>query len=633
MDYIFHYDICALILLACTAVVFCLKNRVPCMANKMFVSLLVVTTLSTFFDLLSVISDIDWGWKLKFFIHTAYYVTHNLIPVVFLSYIFSYVKKLQTLTLKFRLHAFLPGIINEALIITSPFTKLIFYVDKEGNYFRGPVQPVCYIVAIYYMVFLMFYVFRNRRKFSRQVFGASMLFVLIVLIAVITQMLNPRVLVECFSCALCMMILMFTLQNQDDSLDSTTKLLNRSMFINNCGIKFHSDNPFSILVIRIPDFALLFKSFGIHFTKVLLMRFAEYLSTFVNLGEGYYLEDDCFALTFSKASDIAGIQNICDEINAKLQNTCRVGTMDTILSVYFLRIDCPYDANSVEDTMDYIEDFKTFKTEDGKVLHVEDINCSDRKRKEKIQKAIDRAIKIKSFQVYYQPIYFKQKNKIISCEALVRLNDEELGFIPVSEENGTILKIGKIVFEEVCKFLQKGVVKSYGIEYIQVNLSVVQCMQSDLVKDFAQIMEKYNVSPRDICLEITETASAYVPCIMEGNIQALSEMGIRFALDDFGTGYCNISYLLNYPFRFVKFEKDIVWQSFENDKAHIAIESTVAMVEKLQMNIVAEGVETVEQLNALLDMGCNYIQGYYFSRPVPESKFLAVLKKQNNISG
>ena len=88
MDYIFHYDICALILLACTAVVFCFIYRVPCMANKMFVSLLVVTTLSTFFDLLSVISDIDWGWKLKFFIHTAYYVTHNLIPVVFLSYIF-----------------------------------------------------------------------------------------------------------------------------------------------------------------------------------------------------------------------------------------------------------------------------------------------------------------------------------------------------------------------------------------------------------------------------------------------------------------------------------------------------------------------------------------------------------------
>ena len=285
--------------------------------------------------------------------------------------------------------------------------------------------------------------------------------------------------------------------------------------------------------------------------------------------------------------------------------------------------------------MDYIEQFKHTESKNGQIIRISDLDISDKKRKNDIKEAIDKAIENNSFKVYYQPIYSKSKGRIISCEALVRLYDNKLGFIPpdefipISEENGTILKIGEFVFEEVCRFLHKGTAKKYGIEYIQVNLSVIQCMQSNLVKDFTEIMNKYDVSPSDICLEITETASAYTPHVMENNIRAFSDMGIRFALDDFGTGYCNISYLLNYPFRFIKLEKEIVWASFKSENAHIAIESMVAMVKKLKMNIVAEGVETSEQLEILLDMGCNFIQGYYFSRPVPENDFLEVLEKQN----
>ena len=90
-----------------------------------------------------------------------------------------------------------------------------------------------------------------------------------------------------------------------------------------------------------------------------------------------------------------------------------------------------------------------------------------------------------------------------------------------------------------------------------------------------------------------------------------------------------MTYLLNLPFRFIKLEKEIVWAGFKSDKARIAIESTVAMIKKLNMQIVAEGVETIEQLECLLDMGCDFIQGYYFSKPVPEKDFTDVLKKYN----
>ena len=195
--------------------------------------------------------------------------------------------------------------------------------------------------------------------------------------------------------------------------------------------------------------------------------------------------------------------------------------------------------------------------------------------------------------------------------------------------DGKILKIGKYVFEEACRFIKKGVGTSLGIEYVQVNLSVVQCMQSDLVEQLLSIMDRYKVDPSSICLEVTETAAVYTPHIMEKNIKTLSDYGVKFALDDYGTGYSNMTYLLSLPFRFIKLEKEIVWECFKSEKAHIAIESTVAMIKKLNMQIVAEGIEDKHQLDTLLGMGCDFIQGYYFSKPVPEKDFIEVLKKNN----
>ena len=258
-----------------------------------------------------------------------------------------------------------------------------------------------------------------------------------------------------------------------------------------------------------------------------------------------------------------------------------------MISALFLRIDCPADAADVETVMDYIEQFKQSAFITSKLLHTADINLYDKKRRIDVERAIERALSEKSFRVNYQPIFDSEENRIVSCEALIRLFDKQLGnippdeFIPIAEQNGSIMKIGKFVFEEACRFMRKGSATALGIEYVQVNLSVVQCMQSGLVESFVNIMDKYKIDPSQICLEITETSAAYTPHIMEQNIKQLSEIGIKLALDDYGTGYSNMSYLLNLPFRFIKLEKEIVWKSLENEKARIAIESTIAMIKSL----------------------------------------------------
>lgn len=254
------------------------------------------------------------------------------------------------------------------------------------------------------------------------------------------------------------------------------------------------------------------------------------------------------------------------------------------------------------------------------------------KRAIAVEEAIDYAIAHDTFQVYYQPIYSSNTKTVTSCEALLRLTDKNLGpinpeeIIPVSEENGKIIQIGLIVLEDACKFVTDQQIKSTGIEYVQVNISVIQCIQVDFVQRVTEITEKYNVKPNQICFEITETLDSQISYVMNRNINELHTKGYLLALDDYGRGFANMDNLLRYPFNFIKLDKSMVWASFSCEKTKIAVESTVSMVKRLDMKIIAEGVETYEQVQELLLIQCDFLQGYYFSRPVAKDQLLEKLK-------
>ena len=168
-----------------------------------------------------------------------------------------------------------------------------------------------------------------------------------------------------------------------------------------------------------------------------------------------------------------------------------------------------------------------------------------------IDAIIDRALEEGSFQVYYQPIYSIPHGKFISAEALIRLFDSQYGFISpellitAAERNGAIHRIGAYVFEQVCQFIASDDFRRLGLDYIEVNLSVAQCMNSDLPETLFAIMEKYHVPSDKINLEITETAAAYAQRVLSENLDKLTKAGISFSLDDYGTGYSNMKRVIS----------------------------------------------------------------------------------------
>jgi EAL domain-containing protein (putative c-di-GMP-specific phosphodiesterase class I) len=279
--------------------------------------------------------------------------------------------------------------------------------------------------------------------------------------------------------------------------------------------------------------------------------------------------------------------------------------------------------------------FNTGVDSSGEVIYLDDSKVKEALEFEKTKKEIISAMKQDRVVVFFQPIWSVKDKKFVSAEALVRIrkNDGTIippgVFIPVAEETGHILELGHIVFEKVCKFIRDKEPKKLGIEYIEVNLSVKQCEQRELSNLYQGIIQKFGVDPKYINLEITESSSIEIRQNVLDNMNELIRFGIEFSLDDFGNGQSNLDYIIDMPVAIVKFDRQMTQSYFTNERARLVMQSIVKMVHEMKLRIVAEGVEHKEELEELERIGVEYIQGFYFSKPIPEAEFLQFIKKHN----
>ncbi|MBQ9632648.1 MAG: EAL domain-containing protein, partial [Lachnospiraceae bacterium] len=252
-----------------------------------------------------------------------------------------------------------------------------------------------------------------------------------------------------------------------------------------------------------------------------------------------------------------------------------------------------------------------------------------------VEQAIRRAIDNRSFKIHYQPIWDSGTGLIHSAEALIRLIDDELGFISpeefirIAEHNGTIITIGEIVFEEVCRFIRDRDLDSLGMEFIEVNLSAVQCMQKDLPRYIIGTIKDYGVDGSQINLEVTESFAVQSEELLRHSMEEMRKEGITFSMDDFGTGYSNLQKVFSMGYDIVKIDKSILWAADEDFSARVLLESTIQMIKDMDRRIVVEGVETAEHRDMLKSLGVDFCQGFFFSRALAEEEFVDYVKNFN----
>ncbi len=254
-----------------------------------------------------------------------------------------------------------------------------------------------------------------------------------------------------------------------------------------------------------------------------------------------------------------------------------------------------------------------------------------------VEDIVRQAVKDKSFDVYYQPILCVTDGKFTSAEALVRLrrpdNESYISpedFVPVAEQCGLIQEIDDLVFEKVCSFIARENLSSYGLKTVEVNLSRNEAVDRQTHERLLSKMEKYHIPPKFINFEITETAYINNDDTFKENVQSLKDMGSTFSMDDFGSGYSNLLELLKMDYKLVKMDKEFIWKCLDKDKPENMrmLEYSISFLKDYGLHVLAEGVETIDQAEILIEKGVEYLQGFYYSRPIPEGEYIEFLKAQ-----
>lgn len=238
--------------------------------------------------------------------------------------------------------------------------------------------------------------------------------------------------------------------------------------------------------------------------------------------------------------------------------------------------------------------------------------------------------------VYYQPQYSLSSEKIIGVEALLRWQHPEMGmvgpdrFIPVAEETGLIVPIGEWVLATACKQLKKWMDAGYPEMRMAVNLSARQFRNAGLEKVVKNIIKESSIDPKNLELELTESIIMHDTSIVSDTLNALHQMGVGLSIDDFGTGYSSLSYIQRFPLDKLKIDRSFVQDIMMKPDDARMIVSIIALGHCMKLQVLAEGVETKDQLLYLQQQGCDEVQGFYFSRPIPANEMEELLSRVKN---
>lgn len=635
MSYNIHYDIAAIAIGVIVLMQYKLRKRISNIQTKVLGVLIVGSLISDVLDIITVvIAPYHMPDAFVYMVNILYLIMFNVLPVIYLVYLKMTIKNYSEWTLFEKLRIGIPILAACLLILTTPLTKWVFSVDESG-YHHQRLFILLYISAFSYMFASLFLAISARRRMTTGQRFSVYFYTIICLCGIILQTVFPGVLLMQYVVSVSILLVYLSIENPRNDEDTGLGIYNRSGFTKCVSAAVESKRSFHIIGIHLVGYQAVRETLGVDNCNLLIRQLVEHMLPKIRPMRMFTLSQEELVL-FTDRENV-DIEKIIKYIQTQYTQPIRFQGIDVSIGIYLYQIDCPEDAKTLEDVfdiIDYTSDAEHWNTNDV-IMHAGGEILWKKRRENKIEQLLQQALWDNKFEVYYQPIYSVQDKCYRSAEALIRLYDEEFGFIspdefiPMAEKNGMILEIGEFVFRSVCQMIAERKIWEYGIAYIEVNLSVVQCMQECLHENLIHIMDEYQVPHTCINLEITETAAVVSKETLLHNMEQLLQCDITFSLDDYGTGYSNIGNIIKYPFNLIKIDKSMVWSAMEDEKAISMLKHTVAMLKDLDLHIVAEGVETENQARELENMGCDYFQGFLYSKPVPADVFLDKVKGMN----
>ncbi len=623
-------EIVSLIFLAIIWVYSHRGNMLPTLKNKLFHICLMTTFIAIMSNVISTILIYSYLTVPLFFnwlVATVYFVMTPLMGVVYFFYVMAFVYEGdRSITKKFMLFS-IPAIAYLVLVLINPYTKWLFDINYTDGYTRGPYIILTYVIFYLYCFCCLVLALAKGSVLDRSIRNILASFPIIAGVVIVIQQFFPEYILSGSAATCALLIIYLYLQNKQIYIDHLTGLSNRQDFLKmlEWNIGKHPGRPFTITVFSLRDFKTVNDKFGQQCGDLMLRSVAEFLATKMHPHNVYRYSGDEFAVLMENA-DEKYVSDLIEKVSERMHDIWDVPSCSCMLSFQAAVVLYPHSAKSVEHLIDGVESTISQAKKYGRnTFYLCTQEMLDKtKRRSNIIEILRDAIKNDSFDIYYQPILSLDNMKFERAEALMRLNETPLGpiypseFIPIAEDTGLVIDLTYSILDRVCKFVRRQLDMGKEILGVGVNFSSKQFTQDNVSERVFQIINENNVPYESIKIEITESALLENYDTVKKFVDDLDRRGVQLALDDFGVGYSNIAMVIGFPINIVKLDKSLVWSSINNPRTESIVRHMTAAFTGVGLNLLAEGVETQEHLEFIKSCGCSMVQGFLFSKPMPE---------------
>ena len=394
-------------------------------------------------------------------------------------------------------------------------------------------------------------------------------------------------------------------------------------------------NKLGLILLQIDNFSMLRSIIGYEQANDVLKKFARYLEALEsNLNVSiYHTFDNHFLLTITNLHSLDEAETFVEDIQRKLASFYKLEDVSLHLTVS-AGISVYPDSGSIRKLLDnaYKALSKAEKEGDGKIYIFTPEEVSDNYDELKLHNDMKGGLTKGEFEVYYQPIIQVESRETVAAEALIRWRHPQYGLIPpdvfisLMEKTGFIIKLGQFVLDEVLKQQKRWKLFKFKQIEVSINVSMVEINTGIFVQHIEKKLGEYQINPKLLKFEITEGVAMINESETVRQFLALKKLGVGISLDDFGTGYTSFGYLKKFPADTLKIDKSLVDYILTNEEDQRIVKAIIELGHTLDMQIVVEGIENKKMVEMIASYGCDYMQGYYFSKPVPVFEFQKLLR-------
>lgn len=600
--------------------------RIPILQNRLFVYLIIIEQLVIDFDILSSWADnnyADHSTAFLYCVNSTYFVFFFLRTYLFFLLTICLTELLTKRSYLRFVMMFIPTTAISVLVLSAPFDHLFYYIDDSG-YHSGPLYMLLYFFfAMYLAISLIVCLFHKDSFKDKKAYGSAIIYNIILVIGLLVRYAIPKILLMDTFCLLAIIIIYLSFVNPDFYLDRLTSAYN-SLALKLYLREIHLRKNIKILAVTIRNYRELRDLYGSTQMDKAVVFISNRLKTSFSKDKVFYMRSGMYLVLLENKSNTEQLSRYIHDILIKpflsANSEIYLETGSALLDIDYKLIPISTIMQLIYLTMDEAGN----NTSSDSLTVIDESYTNRIKRESDIKKALNYALDHDGVEVFLQPIVDAKTGNLVGAEALSRIRDADGNlippdlFIPIAEQNGTINKLGEIVFKKVCLFINNMDITSKGMSWINVNLSPIQFMRIDLAERLQGILKQTGTDPSLIHLEITEE-NLTDDSLLINQMETLRDAGFCFALDDYGKGYSNVARLRNCPFINVKIDMSLVWDYMKSPDE--LLPGVINVLSHLGFEITAEGIEDENMANEIQKLGVTYLQGYYYSKPLPMKDF------------